>query len=544
MNSETMIATSLLHHFLVESARLHPEAIALRECTGESFTYRELDEISDRVHRYLVGVGVERGDRVGLCLGKSIDAVAIIFGVLKAGAAYVPVDVSSPVARSAQIFSDCAVKALFVESRVAQDIIAACASLSLRCSELIIGSVGGGLGLGQALKDCGVDSVSSKLESPRLEPDDLAYILYTSGSTGRPKGVMLSHRNATSFVHWCSEAFTPTEQDCFSSHAPLHFDLSILDLYVSIKHGAKLILIDEVTGKSPGLLTELIARERISIWYSTPSVLSVMVQYGKMELHDLTSLRQVLYAGEVFPTKHLRAVKERLPQSTFFNLYGPTETNVCTYFQIPANIPEDRTQPYPIGPACSHLRTRLVSPDGVDVVPGEEGELCVSGPAVTKGYWNLVEQSTRSFLEDHSDGDWYKTGDIVIELPTGDYQFVGRRDRMIKRRGHRVELGEIEAALIRHPAVREAAAVVRELRDGNAVGGGGVGGGIVVAVLACDESSRPSLIALKRFCSENLPASMIPDQFEFCPSLPKTSTDKVDYQKLTNLSNLENLRRR
>jgi acyl-coenzyme A synthetase/AMP-(fatty) acid ligase len=101
---------------------------------------------------------------------------------------------------------------------------------------------------------------------------------------------------------------------------------------------------------------------------------------------------------------------------------------------------------------------------------------------------------------------------------------------MIKRRGHRVELGEIEAALIRHPAVREAAAVVRELRDGNAVGGG-----IVVAVLACDESSRPSLIALKRFCSENLPASMIPDQFEFCPSLPKTSTDKVDYQKLTNL---------
>lgn len=527
-----MSEISLLHHFLVGSARSNPEATALRECTGKSISYRDLDLLSDRVHRYLVGIGVGRGDRVGMCLGKSIEAVAVIFGILKAGAAYVPVDTASPVARSAQIFADCSVKALILEERVSVGLNAAFVGLSLECPQLLLGSVGGGEFLDQALATKGFHSGdAATLDSPELEPDDLAYILYTSGSTGRPKGVMLSHRNATSFVHWCTEAFSPRQEDCFSSHAPLHFDLSILDLYVSIKHAATLILIDEVTGKSPGLLTELIARERISMWYSTPSVLNLLVQYGKMELHDLSSLRQVLYAGEVFPTKHLRAVKGRLPECEFFNLYGPTETNVCTYFQIPKDIPEDRTQPYPIGPACSHLRTKVVGFDGIEVARGQEGELCVSGPAVTSGYWNLPEQSAQSFLFDPAGGAWYKTGDVVTELPTGGYQFVGRRDRMIKRRGHRVELGEIEAALLRHPAVREAAAVVR---DPSQLGVGGGGGGIVVAVLACDESARPSLIALKRFCSENLPASMIPDQFEFCSLLPKTSTDKIDYQKLAN----------
>lgn len=513
---------SLLHSLLSDSAAIHPDAIALRECGGSSISYRDLEELSSRLCRYLQGLGIGRGDRVGFCLGKSIDAVAAIFGILKAGAAYVPVDPASPPARSAQIFADCAIRLLILDASLPATPRSELSRLLGDFHLLALNGTGGGGFLAAAIASA--QFPCNALLPVEVQPDDLAYILYTSGSTGRPKGVMLTHRNATSFVHWCSEVFFPSSADCFSSHAPLHFDLSILDLYVSIKHAATLILIDETTAKSPGLLTALVARERITIWYSTPSVLTLWLSYGKMEQHDLGSLRLVLFAGEVFPIKHLRALKEKLSHPIFYNLYGPTETNVCTYFEIPEVIPEDRTAAFPIGKTCRHLMTRVVDGDGALVSAGEEGELCVHGPAVTSGYWNRPEQTASSYLVDAAHRNWYKTGDIVVELPEGDYQFQGRRDRMIKRRGHRVELGEIEACLVRHPAIQEVAVVVRGATEE---------GGGVVAVLVASEGARPSLIQLKKFCSENLPASMIPDHFEFRQSLPKTSTDKIDYQDLS-----------
>jgi len=535
-----MAPNRLLHHLLRDSARVYPEAIALKDFTGKSITYRELEHLSDRVARLLRGMGVQRGDRVGMCMAKSIDAIAVIFGILKAGGAYVPVDPSSPSARSAQIFIDCSVRVLVVENRFEASLRESFSALQSStegpgrmqdeaCNgvmqQWVLPDVGGGESVRYALGEVEQASLDWSSGTMEGEPEDLAYILYTSGSTGRPKGVMLTHRNALSFVDWCTEAFSPEPSDCFSSHAPLHFDLSILDLYVAMKHAARLVLIDDTTGKSPGLLAELISQEKITVWYSTPSVLTLLLQYGKLEQFDLSALRMVLFAGEVFPVKHLRLLQEILPRPRYFNLYGPTETNVCTYFEIPSGIPPDREQAYPIGKVCGHLQGMVVGLDGRKVETGEAGELCIRGPSVTQGYWNLPEQSKRSYLSDDGFSDWYKTGDIVAPLATGDYQFLGRRDRMIKRRGHRVELGEIEAALLRHRSVREAGVVVRDADSA---------GGVLVAVLAWDDSTRPSVIAMKKYCVEHLPASMIPDQFEFCSSLPKTSTDKIDYQMLSH----------
>jgi amino acid adenylation domain-containing protein len=337
-------------------------------------------------------------------------------------------------------------------------------------------------------------------------PDDLAYILYTSGSTGKPKGVMLSHRNATSFVDWCSSVFAPTPDDVFSSHAPLHFDLSILDLYVPLKHGARVILIDADAGKEPVGLATLIAERRITVWYSTPSILSLLAQYGKLDRHDYSALRTVLFAGEVFPVKHLRAVQALWP-----------------YYEVEDKVPETRTVPYPIGRACSHLRTRVVDEHGADVLLGGEGELVVAGPGVMQGYWNLPDRTANAFLIDEQGERWYHTGDIVTEDPSGDYIFVGRRDRMVKRRGYRIELGEIEAGLYSHPAVKEAAVVALRNQQDDVV---------IKAFVACREGQRPSVIELKRFCAENLPIYMVPDQFGIEDLLPKTSTDKIDYQRL------------
>jgi amino acid adenylation domain-containing protein len=342
-----------------------------------------------------------------------------------------------------------------------------------------------------------------------------------------PKGVMLSHRNALSFVEWCSEVFRPADDERFASHAPFHFDLSILDLYVPMKHGAALVLIADEIAKDPVGLAATIAERRITSWYSAPSVLSMLAQYGRMQQHDYSAVRRVLFAGEVFPVKHLRTLRNLLAGPRYFNLYGPTETNVCTYYEIPSPIPEERTQPYPIGKACSHCRAIVVNEHGQAVSTGQEGELCIAGPGVMQGYWNLPGRTADAFLEDALGERWYKTGDVVVEDPNGDYVFIGRRDRMVKKRGYRVELGEIEAGLYRHPAVEEAA-VVAWTDDENGVR--------VKAYISCKEAEkRPTIIELKRFCAENLPIYMVPDLFVFEQALPKTSTDKIDYQRLMEL---------
>jgi acyl-coenzyme A synthetase/AMP-(fatty) acid ligase len=332
---------------------------------------------------------------------------------------------------------------------------------------------------------------------------------------------MLSHENGMSFVDWCSETFEPTLNDRFSSHAPFHFDLSILDVHLPIKHGATLVIISHDRGREPVGLARLMAERQLSIWYSAPSILTILAQQGNLEQYDWSHLRTILFAGEVFPIKHFQLLKSLIPHPAYFNLYGPTETNVCTFYRVPDDVDPERSEPYPIGRTCSHLRSEVIM-DGQEVRPGEEGELCIAGAGVMRGYWNQPQQTADAFFVDDRGEKWYRTGDIVVEDEVGEFIFRGRRDRMVKRRGYRVELGEIEASLYRHSEVREAAVVA--LADAEGV--------TIHAFVALAEGAKPSLIAMKRFCSQQIPLYMIPDRFFFHESLPKTSTDKVDYQRL------------
>jgi L-proline---[L-prolyl-carrier protein] ligase len=517
--------TIALHQVLEDSTRRDPERVAVEESTSDcaSITYRELSGLSDRVRDRLHRLGVQPGQRVGVYQRKSADGVASFFGILKTGSAYVPVDPTAPPARNAYILNNCSVAAVIAERRFEAQLRAEMSALGPVPPLLLLEGVGGGKGLATALDREDARDPAPSTETVIPSPDDLAYILYTSGSTGRPKGVMLSHLNAVSFVNWCSEVFEPRASDRCSSHAPFHFDLSILDIYMSLKHGATLVVIGEEVGKDPQGLAQLIAERRLTVWYSAPSILAFLAQYGGLDRLDLSQLRMILFAGEVFAVKHLRTLQKLVPHARYLNLYGPTETNVCTYYEITGMVPEERTEPYPIGKCCSHLLTRVVDPDGAVVAKAAEGELCVAGAGVMQGYWNLPENTAKAFLTDAEGRRWYRTGDVVVEAPDGNYVFLGRRDRMVKRRGYRVELGEIEAGLYKHSMVREAAAVaVPDTESGVRI----------KAYIACREGKRPSLIALKTFCAENLPGYMIPDVFEFLDALPKTSTDKVDYQRL------------
>lgn len=516
----TVQKISHLASYLEISAQTFPNRTAIVATDGQRLTYATLNLRANQVANFLLSRGIQPNDRVGILIPKGAEAVIILFGILKSGAAYVPVDYNAPIERSLTILQDSEISALFVHHHQAQ------ALPNLSVQNVVI--------VGQTPVDghethwdewSVIESHAPIILNPHeRSSEDLAYILYTSGSTGKPKGVMLTHQNACSFVDWCSEVFSPTEHDRFSSHAPFHFDLSVFDLYVSIKHGATTYLLSSQLAQNPRQLPLFIEEHGITIWYSTPSILALMAEFGRLEQVKAASLRLILFAGEVFPVKHLRELSRLWSHPEYYNLYGPTETNVCTFTRIPLPIPEERVEPYPIGFACSHCRAIVLDSNQHPVLDGQEGLLYIAGPSVFSGYWKQPEASAGRFIE--RDGErWYNTGDVVQTDPTGGYIYVRRHDRMVKRHGYRIELGEIENALYRHKEVREAAVIADLQAEGVQI----------IAYLSQRSQNRPSIVEMKMFCQSLLPIYMIPDRFVFIENLPRTSTDKVNYPALYQL---------
>ncbi|MGW5352052.1 amino acid adenylation domain-containing protein [Streptomyces sp. NPDC004031] len=480
-----------LHQLVVDAAARRPGALAVAGPDG-GLSYAELDAAADAMAARLARQGVRRGDRVVLWAAKSPAVVAAMQAVLRLGAAYVPVDGSSPVHRVATIARDCAARAVMTTADRMQRISA----------------------------DLDADVVCDDLDAPldpappvntATEPGDLAYILYTSGSTGTPKGVCLTHRNALAFVNWAHEVVAPDGDDRFANHAPFAFDLSVLDLYVAFRAGASVHLVPPELSFAPAQLVEYLHSEAITVWYSVPSALAVMMRYGGLlDRPAPKALHTVLFAGEPFPIAQLRDLAG-WTGARLMNLYGPTETNVCTFHEV-GKADLDRDRPVPIGIPAGGDRVWAVRDDGGTAGPGEEGELVVDGPTVMAGYWgHPAQQGT------------YRTGDLVRILPGGAFDYVGRRDHMVKIRGHRVELGEVEAVLENHPDVAEAAAVAA---------GEGVDTRLVVFA-APRPGSDLGALALRRHLSQHLPRYMVADEVRILTPLPRNGNGKIDRPALT-----------
>ena len=523
----------LLHQLLSESAAKYPdkEALAFKD---QTITYAELEKETDKLAHSLSEIGIERGARVGIHMNRSINSIAGALGILKAGAAYVPIDPSCPLSRLSYIVNKCGIKLLVTSQEKLTNVEQAFPESSPLESVLVMNGLGSGAGTLGPVKLIDWQQVQEipRSDAPSLSTidSDLAYVLFTSGSTGNPKGVMISHRNSLTFVNSAHDFFGIGVNDRFSNICPLHFDMSVFDIFVAFKAGATVVIIPESTAIFPSQLAEYIEKKKISVWNSVPSALTLLANFTNLDKYDFSSLRLILFAGEVFPIKYLRRVQKAVPGGRFYNIYGQTEANSSTYYRV-AQIPSDDAAVLPIGRPLPNFDVFALDEEGRKVIkPGEKGELYVRAASVALGYWDDVEKTQECFVKNPLRPDTneivYRTGDLVRLDIDGNYVFLGRKDHMIKSRGYRIEIGEIETVLGNHPDIKNAVVIpIPDELIGNRISA-------VIVPLSPGKIEKEDIL---KYCSRHLPKYMIPEIIEFRDSLPATSSGKIDRKKLSVL---------
>jgi amino acid adenylation domain-containing protein len=504
--------TALLHEWLLRAAAATPGAIALEE--EERLTsFQELVASAAAIAATLRARGVGPGDRVALVLPKTTEAVAAVFGCLLAGAVYVPIHPRWPADRIAAVVEDCGARLIFeVAETPPADVAQGVPSGPVPAVPRLVSAPVRGR---DTVSKASVGKSADAAGMSACATEDAAVILFTSGSTGRPKGVVLSHRAVAAFVRWSAAEFGIAPADRIACPSPLGFDLSTFDLFNMALCGATCVLVPENIAWMPRFLVRYTAEKRVTVWYSVPSILARMMRDGGMRPGTCADLRVVLFAGEVMSGSDLALLTAAVPGAVCANLYGPTETNVVTFYRVPAEFAAG--EPPPIGRACPFAE---VAEDP------STGELLAGGESLMSGYWNRPDDNARAFV--NRDGRlYYRTGDRVHEDPSGNLVFDGRLDRQVKRHGYRIELGEIEAALAGHPAILEVGVVAFDHTEK---------GVLITAFVGLGPSGRLSLVEVKAHCAAALPTYMVPDRVLFVEAVPRGTRGKIDYSALEKLA--------
>jgi len=522
------MTAQLLHDWVAAQAHARPDATAI-VCGGTRLSYGELDSISNRLARALREAGCRQGEPIAVLMSKSAMAVAALLGISKADGVYVPLDPASPSARLRKMIKTCGITRILAGGAVEPLL-----------TDLLDDQTSAPFAIGwieregpRGIKaDFGFDDLltySADRSETRNRAFHPALVFFTSASSGVPKGVILTHANVIHCVEWTNRYFGMQADDRVSCHAPLHVDMSALDIFTAVAAGAELHLVPPIVSVLPNNLSEFIRSSGITHWCSVPSVLSYMTQFDLVQRDSFPALRRVVWSGDAMPTATLRQWMARLPQVRFTALNGPTETSiVSSAYTVPA-CPEP-TDPIPIGTACTGKELFVLNPATLDpTATGEIGELYIGGAGVSRGYWGDLAQTNACFVRhpQRLNERLYKTGDLARVDANGLVYVVGRRDEQIKKRGHRVELGEIEMALQTIDAVKMSAVV--------ALDRGAFDGALICCAYVPSTATGTSSVWLRRELSRLVPSYMLPIHWLPTAALPLDDNGQTDRARVREL---------
>lgn len=481
-----------------ERAARTPDAVALI-CGDRRMTYRELDGYSNQLTRYLRKQGAAKEMLVGIAIERSIEMVAGMLGILKAGSAYVPLDPKYPRERTSLLIEDAGMSLVLASESSRQ---------RLAHGKARVVSIDGE-----------ADAISKENPAP-IEPvaasDNLAYVIYTSGSTGKPKGVMVEHRHVANFFAGMDRVIGD-ESGTWLAVTSISFDISILELLWTLARGFQVVIHGD---EGTQTISDEILRFGVTHLQSTPS-LARMILMDQKSHAAFARLQKLFLGGEALPVALVNQLRQVF-RGELFNMYGPTETTIwSTTYQIPSGASASIS----IGKPIANTQVYLLDSELREVAVGEAGNLFIGGDGVVRGYWHRPDLTEDRFRPDPfiSGNRIYNTGDLARMRPDGNLEFLGRSDFQVKLRGFRIELGEIEAALEKQFGVLQAVVVAREDKPGDKR---------LVAYVVAREGEATSVAALRKALELKLPEFMVPSTFVFQASLPLTPNGKIDRNAL------------
>ena len=517
-----MSAAQRLSELVSQQAILRPDHIAFTT-RSDVITYGALDRRTTQIAGVLQEHGAVIGDLVAICMHNCIELPIAVHGVLKSGAAYVPIDPSAPPERIADILRNGKIRYLLTHGAAAKALIPALAL----CPEMAC-IVGLGADGDNRLDWSDIEAHETSFAPVAPAAEDIAYVMFTSGSTGIPKGIVHTHASGLAYARASAHLYNYGPEDVIASSGPLHFDISTMPFLAGPFSGATSAIIPNAISKLPASLSQFIQDVGLTVLYTVPHLLIQMNEAGVVNERDLSRLRWVKFCGELFPPKNLEAVMDMLPDARFSNSYGPSEVNQCTYYHVaPGTRASDFGGQVPIGIPFGDSKCLVMDGD-VPVQTGDVGELLVATSTMMKAYWENPKLNAMAFYHDPETGErFFRTRDAVY-VEDGQLVMVGRIDRMVKMRGYRLELDEIEFQFLKYLNVHEVA-VYPIMRDSLVID-------IAASVLLKDPSETADLATAERMlrghAQRYLPRYAVPRHIWINDTLFRNASGKIDRRAL------------